>query len=253
VKAKVSRRTRRGNHTAAAPVAAPRTSPLQLTYQGGHLISNVKTVSLYWGNIWSKSPHTITRGRLEQFFGFVVKSPVIHQLAEYSTDQYQIGEGQHLGSLLIEGVGLEETISDETIRQVLSEQIMTEKIVPSSQTVFFVLLPPGRTVEKMGLGVSCDDFCGYHDHLEIPDEQHVFYCVIPYPECERCRTQSKNVVDAITRLCAHELVETITDPIPPTGWYDDTLGEVADTSRKTKLLNGFVVEEQWSQTSRGFS
>jgi hypothetical protein len=57
-------------------------------------------------------------------------------------------------------------------------------------------------------------------------------------------------VDALTSTASHELSEAITDPIPGQGWYDDANGEIGDICAwKTKKLNGYTVQMEWSNSA----
>jgi hypothetical protein len=60
---------------AAAPTA-------QLTYRGGPLITNVKIFTLFWGSEWTKGRNQQTATHLNEFFTYLVTSPLMDQLAE---------------------------------------------------------------------------------------------------------------------------------------------------------------------------
>jgi hypothetical protein len=97
----------------------------------------------------------------------------------------------------------------------------------------------------MGGGRSCQTFCGYHDAIE----DAIFYAVLPYPGCGGC-VGNLAEFDALTSTASHELAEAITDPVPGTGWYDDTHGEVGDICAwKTKRLGEYVVQLEWSNNA----
>ena len=56
-----------------------------------------------------------------------------------------------------------------------------------------------------------------------------------------------SVMDALTGTSSHELCEAITDPVPGTGWYDQTNGEIGDICAwKFKTLAGYNVQLEWS-------
>jgi hypothetical protein len=105
-------------------------------------------------------------------------------------------------------------------------------------------LPPGTQVEQGG-AASCTDFCGYHDAIN----GNIFYGAMPYPDCTGCEG-GLTTVDALTSTASHELSEAITDPIPGQGWYDDANGEIGDICAwKTKKLNGYTVQMEWSNSA----
>ena len=55
----------------------------KLTYRGGPLIPNVEVFTIFWGNLWQSSSTNVI-SKLNTFFGDIVVSPLIDQLAEYN-------------------------------------------------------------------------------------------------------------------------------------------------------------------------
>ena len=76
---------------AAAPAA-------QLTYRQGPLIPTVEVFTIFWGNLWKKAPRAAIVGKVNSFFEFVLTSPLIDQLSEYSVGPYRIAHGRHTGN-----------------------------------------------------------------------------------------------------------------------------------------------------------
>ena len=64
--------------------------------------------------------------------------------------------------------------------------------------------------------------------------------------------------DALCVTSSHELCESITDPQPGQGWYDDANGEIGDicahTSTAGSVVGGdgvrYVVQREWSNRLR---
>jgi len=56
----------------------------QLSYRGGPLLDSIKVFTVFWGQVWQKSPNRDLANQINQFFSFVVSSELIDQLAEYS-------------------------------------------------------------------------------------------------------------------------------------------------------------------------
>ena len=67
-------------HQRAVPVAP---AAAKLTYRGGPLIPNVEVFTIFWGNLWQSSSANVI-SKLNTFFGDIVVSPLIDQLAEYN-------------------------------------------------------------------------------------------------------------------------------------------------------------------------
>jgi hypothetical protein len=69
---------------------------------------------------------------------------------------------------------------------------------------------------------------------------------MPYPGCAGC-LGGLQLFDAMTATSSHELCEAITDPVPGTGWYDDTNGEIGDICAwNFKQISGHTVQLEWS-------
>jgi len=225
---------------AAAPAA-------HLTYQNGPLISNVQIFTVYWGKDWATPPLQDLAKKLDAFFDYIVTSPLMDELSEYSVSGYTIGHGKHIGSTQITSPVLKHSVSDSAIQHMLQHEIATNSAFPqpTANTLYFVYLPTGVRVVQGG-GSSCQAFCGYHSDIA----GQIFYAAMPYPSCQGC-TGGLSPFDALTSTSSHELCEAITDPIPGRGWYDDVHGEIGDICAwKTKKLGQYTVQLEWSNKSK---
>ena len=98
----------------------------------------------------------------------------------------------------------------------------------------------------LGGSASCQAFCGYHNAIG----SNTFYAVMPYPGCSGCLSTLTSL-EALTSTSSHELCEAITDPVPGLGWYDDVNGEIGDICAwRTRVLNGWTVQLEWSNRAR---
>ena len=222
---------------AAAPVTTPR-----LTYRGGPLLASVEAFVFFWGSAWQREPQARLMKQIDDFFEFVVKSPLIDQLDEYSVQDFAIGHGSRSGAIAL-ATDPPAGIEDADIRKFVQGEIASNPAVaqPAPSSLYFVFLPPGVSVGLDGAS-SCVNFCGYHDHID----GRLFYAVMPYPDCDGC-TGASAVLAALTSTSSHELCEAITDPIPGQGWYDDQNGEIGDICAwQTKQLGQFTVQLEWS-------
>lgn len=224
---------------------APAPTPPHLTYRNGPLIPAVQVFTIFWGPLWSQAPQTTLMGQLNGFFDFILTSPLIDQLAEYDVPKYAITHGKRIGTTTIASPALSTSVTDAAIQQML-RQLATGKPVPkpTSATLYFVYVQPGVRV-VMGGSASCSAFCGYHNAIGT----NVFYAVMPYPGCNGC-AGGLAVLDALTSTSSHELCESITDPIPGQGWYDDTNGEIGDICAwQTKKIDQYTVQLEWSNAA----
>jgi hypothetical protein len=224
-------------HGAAAP------PPPQLTYRGGPLLSAVEVFTVFWGTAWGSPPQSDLATGLNQFFDFVLTSPLLDQLAEYDVPGTSIGHGRWIGTAMITTPPLGQSVSDAAIQHALQQEITTNSQfpAPNPNTLYFLYLPPGVSVVQGG-SRSCQAFCGYHSDIG----GSIFYAVMPFPGCGGC-TGGLSALQALTSTSSHELCEAITDAIPGQGWYDDANGEIGDICAwRTKTLDGYTVQLEWS-------
>lgn len=227
---------------APAPAIPPR-----LQYNGGPLLTNVKVFTLFWGGAWQNDQSLVQRANdLNAFFTFVVTSPLIDQLAEYSVNGFTIGQGSFLGTATLTDADPNLVTTDADVQALLNQEIANNPAVPQpdANTLYFVYLPSGVTSE-MQQGQSCSNYCGYHSDIN----GQVFYAVMPDPDCNGqggC-TGGLSSFDALTGTSSHELCEAITDPIVPQGWYDPNNGEIGDICAwQFKQVGPYNVQLEWS-------
>jgi hypothetical protein len=228
--------------TVEAAAAVP-PSPPHLTYRNGPLLTSVEVFTIFWGQAWHQGPPNALATQINQFFDFILTSPLIDELAEYSVPGQQIGHGKHTGTLTITTPKLRHSVSDTAIQHMLQQEISSNPAVPhpTPNTLYFVYLPPGVRVVQGG-SASCQAFCGYHNDVS----GQIFYAAMPYPGCAGC-LGGLTTLDALTSTSSHELCEAITDSIPGQGWYDDANGEIGDICAwKTKKVGQYTVQLEWS-------
>ena len=222
---------------AAGPAAAP-----HLTYRGGPLLTSVKVFTIFWGAAWTGA-HAALVTKINAFFDYVLTSPLIDQLSEYSVPGQTIGHGSRIGSTTVTTPQPARSVTDAALQAFLKNEIANNKSLPKpdANTLYFLYVPPGVRVVQGG-SASCKAFCGYHNDIG----GSIFYAVMPYPGCAGC-LGTLNPADALTSTSSHELCEAITDAVPGTGWYDDANGEIGDICAwKTKPLGGYTVQLEWS-------
>jgi hypothetical protein len=227
-----------------APRMAAAVTP-QLTYRNGPLLTNVQVFTVFWGQAWQDATNSAVAKQMNEFFDFVVTSKLLDQLSEYSVEGKTIGQGTRTGSLTLTTSEPGTKVEDSAIQKMLQAEIAAGTLpAKNANSLYFVFLPPGTQVEQDG-AASCTDFCGYHEATS----DGIFYATMPYPNCTGCEG-GLTTLDALTSTSSHELCEAITDPIPGQGWYDDANGEIGDICAwKTKKLNGFTVQLEWSNAA----
>jgi hypothetical protein len=222
--------------------AAAQQVPAKLTYRNGPLLTSVQVFTIFWGAAWQKAPQSDVLTRMHDFFDFVLTSPLLDQLAEYSVPGSAIGHGALIGTVTITTPAPGKTVDDSEIQSFIQQQISSGALPATTpNTLYFLFLPPGVTVTQGG-SASCKVFCGYHDAIN----NSIFYAVMPYPSCTGCLGGLPDL-DALTSTTSHELCEAITDPIPGQGWYDDNNGEIGDICAwQTRTLGNYTIQLEWS-------
>jgi hypothetical protein len=221
-----------------AQLEAPARTP-RLTYRGGALLTRVEVYTFFWGSAWNQPPESGLVGRLNAYFDYVLASPLLDQLAEYSVPGKAIGRGSRTGTATI-SESPAASVADADVQAFVQAHVAQ----PSPDGLYFVYLPPGVTVSLDG-SASCSSFCGYHSDIGGT----TFYAVMPYPECSGC-AGGLAVFDALTSTSSHELCEAVTDPVPGQGWYDDQNGEIGDICAwQTRQLGGYTVQLEWSNAA----
>src|SRR5437868_10919982 len=73
--------------------------PPKLTYRNGPLLTSVQVFTIFWGAAWNQAPQNTLIQELNEFFDFVLASPLLDQLDEYSVPGKKIGHGALIGTV----------------------------------------------------------------------------------------------------------------------------------------------------------
>jgi hypothetical protein len=220
-----------------------------LTNHGGPVLGNVEVVTIYWGASWANGNGSLSAD-VDQFFEFILTSSHMDMLAQYSTSATTIGRGRRVRSVGISNsepgtaTSTGREVTDAQIQQALQGWIAAGTVpATTANTLYFVYLPPNVVTIMTGGDRSCIAFCGYHNAVGS-----VYYAVVPYANCNGCVFPGK-LLDTLTEVSSHELVEAITDP-GLSAWWDSTTGnEIGDIcNRQTRRLGGYMVQTEWSNT-----
>jgi len=235
------------------------TSFPDLIYQGGALVAHASYSMVYWGPYWTSGIGLSQRRHFTSFVQTVAPSAgFANQFAEYQEPGNPILAGRFASEILI-ATGPGTSISDDAIQNQISAWIASQVLpVPDANTVYVILPPAGTDVTAAGLGSACSSFFGYH--YSAPSPSSTFgryrYIVLPYQNCGAdLAVDSPVTVNGMTDTLGHEMSEVETDPdvgYLSTGWYDNTLGEVADICSDTSATVGYLnfwMQKVWSDAA----
>jgi hypothetical protein len=192
----------------------------KLQYYGGHVLSNVEVVAVFW----TGAVNAQIQSDIGTFYQTIVTSPWIDWLTEYDsiglngyadgkpgTNQH-VGRGTFLKSVVITPANMSKSLTDADIQTELVAQIQANKLPQPSidasggtKTLYMIDFPPGYTITlvipMIGSIVSCSSYGAYHFTASMGGKS------IPYgihPDCG----YSWN---GTTLVHSHELMEAITD------------------------------------------
>ena len=222
-----------------------------LSFHGGPLLTAVHSAPLYW------NANVQFRSTLNSFYNDVPNSPLYNMLA-----QYQIGHGNGQAGFVDNRSILELAVTDNTIQDVLLQQINAGNLpFPTTNTYYPVHFPPLVVITGPGTSVSCVQFCGYHSSFAIEtDVGEIFdvnYGVLPDlgGACALGCGGNPSLVNNVTSVASHELVEATTDPVPNSGWFDvrnrQEIADLCNAQQGTTTGNGhnYVIQLEFSNAA----
>jgi hypothetical protein len=240
-----------------APEPSPDTSML---YFGGSVFSQVKVVSVMWGN--QVNPTIVSN--IPDFSGLIVNSTYVDQMSQYDTflkgvgghkgTKQHITRGTYLGQVVITPNNTSQNLSDRDVQIEIKQQIKAGVLPPHDlNTLYMVYFPVTVTITLDGL-VSCRDFGAYHfatNDFKMK-ASNIFYTV--EPDCH-------SSLPSITFAASHEFAEATTDNIPtpgsnpafPQAWNTSDGFEIGDLCGTSGQLTGhgksFTVTQYFLNTT----
>lgn len=231
----------------AAAVAGQPAFP-GFVYNGGTVITSPVVSTSYWGALWNDSAHQAAALRLDQFMQDLMNSNFMNVLT-----QYGVGSGSGSGSFGQSSfVGnAPNQLTDGDIRNLIQSSInngmISEPPRGNTSQALIIFLDENTEVNDPNLGVvlcepSGDTAFGYHNSFTTAAGNPFYYSVIPALD-DGCIQNSCGGDPACslppgltqeqrrTQVASHEFAEMVTDPSPPSGWYDRSdpnSGEVGD-------------------------
>jgi hypothetical protein len=184
-----------------------------------------------------------------------VKGPVSY--AKGITDNYSKGKA----------------LSDADIQTIVTSHINDKSLPLDTSGVYFVLTS-SDVAETSGF---CSQYCGWHNNFALGASDIKFSFIGNAATClQGCAPDNAKIspngnpgVDGMASVITHELMETISDPDPSSGWTDASGNENADkcayvygneqtSSNGAKFnmkLGGmqYLIQENWDARAQGCS
>lgn len=221
---------------------------LAVTYHGGPLLRNVQVEPVFYGPYWNSDAGQQQASDLNTFLSFLTNSSYMDMLAEYGT-----GRGQLVDNGIVAGsASSTASVDDATLRQTLQADIGNGSLQPSNPNRLYIVFTAPNVDVVLGNEDSVHNFYGYHDFFSAPAGDPIYYAVIAHP-VGNGPFYNLNDFQTLTKTVSHELGEAVTDP-GVGGWYDSRtgkeIGDLANGARDVGLLNGYVVQAEWSARQR---
>jgi hypothetical protein len=232
--------------------AIPQATP-HLTYYGGPVLKNVHVIPVYWNS------SVVYQANLNSFYSdFTSSNSSIY--ASLLTQYSGIKSGTR-GTPYVAAKGTGK-ITDAQIQAFLTGLFNSGNLPkPTANTYYPVHFPAGVHITASDGSRSCVTWCAYHGTY-VYHGVNVNYGVIPdQAACFGGCGGNFQLVNNLTSVSSHELVEATTDPgvglatriAPPLAWYDANNGEIGDIcngQQATITANGhtYVVQKEWSNS-----
>ena len=205
---------------------------IQLNYQGGPTLHTAHVFVVFWGFNVTGSDPSGEQAYLTAFLNGVGGSSWNNINHQY----YQIVAGKKqfilnaTGQLKGTWVDTKAVPSSPTDAQIQAE---AKRLVThfgfNKNASYVVATPHGHN--SPGFGSS---YCAYHGaFLHGTGPASVSYTNLPYmtdagANCGEGFINSPGLLDGVSIVEGHEYAESQTDPVPPSGWYNSSYGEIGD-------------------------
>ncbi|MHB8572543.1 MAG: hypothetical protein ACYDAY_06250 [Candidatus Dormibacteria bacterium] len=276
------------DHAVSPPrPATPGAVADNLNYGGGYVEHNPRAYLVFWG--WTRDPAGVAP-RLEAFMAGIGGSPWLETQTQYcdgttGSDLYCASATGHVGNPanLLHGVWRDDAdpVPNLNQRDTISTDgdIQAEAIRAAAHfgdhsvdAQYIIATPTGNSTNGFATGSApaTTGWCAYH--FAVGDPAHgsaVVYTNLPYqPDAgascgaNYVNSTSAGVLDSISIVEGHEFAESVTDPIPSSGWVSPDANETGDKcawvntgpgslGNITLATGTFAVQSLWSNMGFG--
>ena len=211
---------------------------LQLVYSGGPVLTNPQMYLIFWG--WGTSDPNGVKPLILQYAQSIGGSAYNNIYTQY------YGPSGHITNPSAQYAGAYYDNTNAVPKHPTDAQIAAEakyvvgKVGYNANWSYVVLTPHGKSTRGFAT-----QWCAYHSST-VYNNQIVSYTDLPYmpdggsscganiispPSDESGADEGETIVEG------HEYGESVTDPNPPSGWYNNSKGEIGDICAWTNIAN----------------
>jgi hypothetical protein len=196
-------------------------------------------------------PFSITY-QIEKFFDWILASPLMDMMSEYSQPGNPIQRGNRQPSVYVtKNDPSGTTLTQQQVRDTLKGWIADPSFPqPTANTLYFIYLPPSAFV-TVGPYLLCTNAGGYHDTTAL-NGTDLYFAVVA-----TC-TSTTALIDSLTAASTHELMEAIVDAstdglevgdncVNYTARMGGSPAEILSSRFALPPVGPFLVQAIWSQ------
>ena len=237
------------SHNGASSSATATTTPL--LNKRGKVLLNSKTYAIYWGTA-SAFPSDLKTGMAALLSGFTGSTYLA------TANQYVAGTAttNYLGALTDTSAPPTKAPSTSALVSEVSKVLTANKLTPDTNAVYLVYTSNLPSVS----------YCAWHASGAIggttvqvaymPNTAGTTGCfptTTPFATTTAYSYGTRSLADNT----AHEFMEAVTDPVPPTGWVDKSGSEIGDKCTfvylapvtLTGTANVWQIQAEWSNAT----
>ncbi len=199
-----------------------------ITYHGGQVMTT-PTVYLIWYGNWAQTNGT------DNAIGQTIVRDFLFGLSNSGYFKINTSYGAptglvNVGAEYADNYSLGARLSDSNVRSIVSNTINGGKLPRDTNGLYFVLTS-SDVAESSGF---CTKYCGWHTAGSIAGSTLKYSFVGNSARClSGCAAQATGPngnagIDGMLSVLAHELEETVSDPLPASGWADSQGAENGD-------------------------
>jgi hypothetical protein len=238
-----------------------------ISYHGGSVMTSGVNLYFIWYGNWSGNSATSILTTLAQNIG---GSPYFNINTTYTNSSgTKVQNVVTYKSSTSVAYPYGTSLSDAKIQQVVADAINSGALPSDSKGLYFVLTSSDVTASSG----FCTQYCGWHSNGSINGVTIKYSFVGNADRCpSSCEAQTTGPngnagADAMASILAHELEETVTDPLG-TAWYDSqgyengdkcawtfgTTSTAANGAKYNVTLGGlkYLIQQNWVNASGGY-